>query len=154
MQRLDVFALIPALGILATLGSQGCAQKTVEESEAHTVRKLPAEPPVSAPGPEAEKKPDAISETKGDFEHALNGSLDRLEEDVRALKAKAASLQEAAKARWIETAADLDAKFQAAESKLDEVRKATGDAWAHLRDGARSAWKDLEDAVRKAQAEF
>jgi hypothetical protein len=154
MHRRDVLALIPVLGILAALVHQGCVQKTAEESKEHTVRKVPAEPPVSAPEHEAEQKPDTSNETKDDFERTLNERLDNFEEQVIALKAKAATLQDAAKARWIETAADLDTKRQAAQTKLDEIRKSTGDAWEHLRDGTKSAWKNLEEALHKAQAEF
>lgn len=154
MHRRTALTVIPIIGLVAALGTQGCAPKAAEESKEHTVRKVPAEPPVSAPVIKGEKMPDALSETKEDFERTLNRSLDTLEEEVRAMKAKAANLQESAKAQWVETYADLDSKRKAAEAKLDEIRKSTGDAWEHLRDGAKNAWKELEDAVRKAQAEF
>lgn len=154
MHRRHAPALIPILGLVAVLTTQGCAQKAAEEAKEHTVKKVPAEPPIPTEETKAEKVPEAISETKDEFERTLKRSLDALEEEVRALKTKAATLQESAKAQWVETLADLDTKRKATESKLDELRKSTGDAWEHLRDGAKSAWKELEDAVRKAQDEF
>lgn len=154
MHHRHFLALIPILGLLTVLATEGCARKATEEAKEHTVNKVPAEPSISTEETKAEKVPDAISETKDEFERTVKRSLDALEEEVRALKAKAATLQESAKAQWVETLADLDTKRKTAESKLDEIRESTGEAWEHLRDGAKGAWKELEHAVRKAQAEF
>lgn len=154
MHLLKSPAIIPVLGILMAMGTEGCAQKAGEEAKEHTVRKVSPEPPTSAPELTAESTTDAISETKEDFERTLNRSLDTLEEEIRGLKKKAEDVEAAAKALWAETIADLDAKRKAVEGKLDEVRKATSDAWERQRDGAKSAWKELETAVRKAQSEF
>lgn len=154
MHRHDVFAFVPTLGILVAMGIQGCAERTAEEAREHTVRKVPAEPSIPDEGTEAERPNDTVAETKEDFERALKRSLGTLDEQIRGLKDKAGDVKEAAKARWAETIADLDAKREAAEAKLDEVGTSTGDAWEHLRDGARSAWQELDAAVRRAKEEF
>ncbi len=154
MHRHDVLAFVPTIGILVAMGIQGCAERTAEEAKEHTVRKVPAEPSIPALETEAEKRTDAIAETKEDFERTLKRNLGTLDEQIRGLKDKAGDVKEAAKARWAETIADLDAKREAAEAKLDEVGTSAGDAWEHLRDGARSAWKELDAAVRRAQEEF
>ena len=44
---------------------------------------------------------------------------------------------------------DLRAKYQAAESKLDEVRTAGSEKWETLKTGVESAWNELEVAFRK-----
>lgn len=116
----------------------GCAQKPVE----HTVKKVPAE------------TSDELRQAKVEFEGMLKDKLEKLEEEIRELKSKAGSLKDTAKAKWTQEMAELDAKQTAARKKLDDVAKASGEAWEHLRDGAQSAWEELEVAVQKARSEF
>jgi division protein CdvB (Snf7/Vps24/ESCRT-III family) len=44
---------------------------------------------------------------------------------------------------------DLRAKCQAAQSRLDEVRTASGEKWETLKTGVERAWGELEIAFRK-----
>jgi uncharacterized protein HemX len=151
-QPSPAFVLIP--GLLATLALQGCAQKATEQPLEHTVRKVPAETAESPPEPRAEEASGAVAQAKADFERMLNRKLEGLDEEIRELQRKVATLQETAKAKWTEKVAALEAKRREAGAKLEEVGAATGEAWEHLRDGAERAWDELEQAVKKAVAEF
>jgi uncharacterized protein YaaN involved in tellurite resistance len=44
---------------------------------------------------------------------------------------------------------DLRAKYQAAESKLDEVRTAGSEKWETLKTGVERAWNELDVAFKK-----
>jgi len=44
---------------------------------------------------------------------------------------------------------DLKAKYQAAQSKLAELKAASGEKWGVLKTGVESAWNELEAAFKK-----
>lgn len=149
-----VSAFVLGLGAMA-LGVQGCAQKANhDEPLEHTVRKVPAETPVATPEAEPESVPGGVSEAKQEFEHSLHQKLEALDAEIRDLQRKVANLEESAKAEWAEKMAALHATRDAAASKLEEIRKSTGEAWEHLRDGAREARDKLEQAVKEAIKDF
>ncbi len=153
-------ALTVALGTITALVTQGCAQKPVEQPQPRTAYKIPSEPPeIPAGNPEAmpTKAEDVAAGTlkaKQDFQEALTENLRQLDEQLRELQLRVASLTEEAKAGWAEKLDDLQAKRKAAGEKLGEVRSATGEAWEHLREGSQAAWQELETALKKAAAEF
>ena len=130
----------------------GCAEKPIE----HTVKKVPAdsgaEKPTAAPAPESQ--PGTLAKTKAEFEKELTASLDKLDAEIRELKAKAETLKADARAKLDKAVAELDAKQKSARAKLDELGKASSDAWEHLKQGTKAAWEELEAAVKKAAAEF
>lgn len=121
----------------------GCAGKPIE----HTVKKVPAE---SIP----ESQPGALAKTKAEFEKELTASLDKLDAEIRELKAKAETLKADARAKLDKAVAELDARQKLARAKLDELGKASSGAWEHLKQGTKAAWEELEAAVKKAAAEF
>lgn len=140
--------MIPALVYAAAVAvpcafMAGCAEKPIE----HTVKKVPAE---SA----SETQPGALAKTKADFEKELTASLDKLDAEIKELKAKAETLKADARAKLDKAVAELDAKQKSARAKLDELGKASSGAWEHLKQGTKAAWEDLEAAVKKAAAEF
>ena len=136
----------PLAAICIALMTQGCArQQPAEQAVEHTARKVT---PETVPGGTTSQ---SVRET---FERSLTTNLERLDEEIRELQSKVATLGEKAKAEWTEKMAALDAKRKAAEAKLDEIRNSTGEAWEHLRDGAKNAWDDLEQAVKQAAEEF
>jgi uncharacterized protein HemX len=138
-------------GVVA-LAASGCAQKQpADQPVEHTVRKVPLETESGGIKADTQAKD---TQAKEQFERALNMKLERLDEEIREVQAKVTNLTAAAKAEWTEKMADLAAKRQAAETKLDEVRKSTEGAWEHLREGADRAWEELEQAVLKAKKEF
>lgn len=138
-------------GVVA-LAASGCVQKqSAEQPVEHTVRKVPPETESGGTTADTQAKD---TQAKEQFERALSMKLERLDEEIREVQAKATNLSEAAKAEWTEKMADLSAKRKAAEAKLDEVRKSAEGAWEHLREGADRAWEELEQAVQKARKEF
>lgn len=135
---------------LATLAVQGCARNASEQPEKHTARKVPTETPPSPPEPARENDASASHAAREDFERALNQNLERLDEQLRELETKIANLKGTVTADWTERLEALDAKRKAARSKLDEMRKSTGEAWEHLRQEAHKAKDELEQAVSEA----
>lgn len=97
---------------------------------------------------------DRVRMAKKDCEKNLTAHLDRLRQEIREIRTKAATLKDAAQAKWRETIIALEAKDKAAHITLDAMTKSTGKVWDHLRDRAKHAWEDLEEAVRKAHAEL
>lgn len=126
----------------------GCAEKPLE----HTVKKVPAAG--AAEQPEPESQPGALAKTKAEFEKELTASLDKLDEEIRELKAKAETLKAEARTTLDKAVAELDAKQKVARAKLDEFGKASSGAWEHLKQGTKAAWEELEAAVKKAAKEF
>ena len=49
---------------------------------------------------------------------------------------------------------DLSSKRDAAQVKLDEIGKASEDAWEDLKVGFESAWNDLNNAFKSAVDKF
>ena len=130
--------------------TSGCAEKPIE----HTVKKVPAESGTEKPTPAPESHPGALAKTKAEFEKELTASLDKLDAEIRELKAKAETLKADARAKLDQVVDELDAKQKSARAKLDELGKASSGAWEHLKQGTKAAWEELETAVKKAAAQF
>jgi hypothetical protein len=161
MRRDPPSAFVLSLGITTALVTYGCAQNPMQEPQQRRAHKIPSEPSeapadnLETPLPtETQDTPSAANKAKEDFQKALYENLRRLDEQIRELKLKAATLTEDAKAGWAEKQAELDAKRKTAEAKLGEIRSATGEAWEHLREGSQAAWRELEQAVKQAAEEF
>jgi len=153
--------VVLSLGLTSVLVSPGCAEKPMLEPEQRTVRKIPSEPseapeakPETPPPTETPDMPSAATTSKQEFQETLAANLKALDEQMRELQLKTATLTEEAKAGWAEKQADLTAKRKSVEAKLGEIQSATGEAWEHLREGSQAAWEELEQAVRKARTEF
>lgn len=154
-------ALVLALSATSALMTHGCAQKPMQEPQQRTVHKIPPEPSATPAGEPQTPLP-ALSEAavanalkaKQEFQKALTENQRRLDEQMRELQLKVATLTEEAKAGWAEKLADLEAKRKAAAEKLGEIRSASGEAWEHLREGSQAAWQELETALKKAAEEF
>jgi hypothetical protein len=65
------------------------------------------------------------------------------------LTAKADEAGTRAKGDYRKRVDDLRAKYQVAQSKLDELRTAGSEKWETLKTGVESAWSDLEVAFKK-----
>jgi chromosome segregation ATPase len=128
----------------------GCMEAPVE----HTVRKVTTEDVRRDAEQAVDTSAHAAAQAKEDFEMRLKASLAEMEKEIERLHEKGRALKDAAKARWKEKMADLEAKQQAARDKLDEVRKSTGEAWGHMEKGAQAAWDDVRKAFQDAAKEF
>jgi len=66
-----------------------------------------------------------------------------------ALVAKAEKAGTEAKVDYRKRVRDLKAKYQVAQSRVDQLRAASSEKWDTLKDGAESAWNELEAAFKK-----
>ena len=128
----------------------GCMEAPVE----HTVRKVTTEDVRHDAEKAVDTSAHAAAQAKEEFEMRLKASLAEMEKEIERLHEKGHALKDAAKARWKEKMADLEAKQKAARDKLDEVRKSTGEAWGHMEKGAQAAWDDVQKAFQDAAKEF
>ena len=85
------------------------------------------------------------NEKKEEFEARIDAKVKALRDDVKALEEKT-------KDKADTTVKDLDAKAKKAESKLAEVKKASGNAWSKLKGGVESAVDELEKGVATAKS--
>lgn len=153
----------PAIGlallVIGTLVVHGCARKADESPVQHTVRKVPTETTeapaeLDAAKTQAEKTQADPLNAKETFQESLGQTLTRVDAELETLTSHVAALAEEARAEWNEKLAALNAKRAEAETKLNEIRKSSGEAWEHLRDGAQNAWDELQKAVGAAVKEF
>jgi TolA-binding protein len=93
-------------------------------------------------------------QTKEEFLTRLEARLEKLDGEVAALREKGRDLKDEAKADWDRKLADLEAKRDAARTKLAEVKESSAEAWKDVQQGAQSAWDDLEQAFQDASREF
>ena len=138
------------LGAAVLVSCNGCMEAPVE----HTVRKVTTEDVRHDAEKAVDTSAHAAAQAKEEFEMRLKASLAEMEKEIERLHEKGHALKDAAKARWKEKMADLEAKQKAARDKLDEVRKSTGEAWGHMEKGAQAAWDDVRKAFQDAAKEF
>ena len=138
------------LGAAVLVSCNGCMEAPVE----HTVRKVTTEDVRHDAEKAVDTSAHAAAQAKEEFEMRLKASLAEMEKEIERLHEKGHALKDAAKARWKEKMADLEAKQKAARDKLDEVRKSTGEAWGHMEKGAQAAWDDVRKAFKDAAKEF
>ena len=89
-----------------------------------------------------EKKNEAVAYGK-----KMMSAADR---DIKKLERKAAKASDETKAQFAQDAKDLKATRDAAKEKLDEMGKASGEAWDGTRTAFADAYKDLREGVAKA----
>ncbi|MBE0568847.1 MAG: hypothetical protein IH577_04140 [Deltaproteobacteria bacterium] len=94
------------------------------------------------------EEPDAGS--REHYQEKIESRLDEWGDEIEKLRHKADQLGEDAKARFREQIEDLRARQGTARRKLEEMKKAGGEAWGDLREGAESALDDLKKAVDSA----
>ena len=70
------------------------------------------------------------------------------------MKAKAAEANADAAIEYNKMIEDLSGKRNRAQTKLDEIGKASEDAWQDLKVGFESAWNDLNVAFKSAMDKF
>jgi uncharacterized protein YukE len=88
------------------------------------------------------------------YEKKIQGQLDELGADIDKLKARAESAEGDTQLEYYKQVEDLSAKQEAANEKLEEVRKAGGEGWKDLKEGLDSAWDSLSRSVKSAASRF
>lgn len=93
-------------------------------------------------------------DNKQAYEEKVKAQLDNLNAQVEQMKAKAAEANADAAIEYNKMIDDLTGKRNEAQAKLDEIGKASEDAWEDLKVGFESAWNDLENAFKNAMNKF
>lgn len=93
-------------------------------------------------------------ETKQAYEAKVKAQLDRLNAQIDQMKAKAAEANADAAIEYNKMLEDLSGKRNEAQAKLDEIGRASEDAWEDLKIGFESAWNDLNVAFKSAMNKF
>lgn len=87
-------------------------------------------------------------------EATLSARLDDLKRDVESLRSQAATKRSEVQSKWNERIAQLDAKREAEEKRLAQLRKAQGAAWEEMNKSIRQSIDTYQETVRQAEAEF
>lgn len=93
-------------------------------------------------------------ETKQAYEAKVKAQLDQFNAQIEQMKAKAAEANADAAIEYNKAIEDLTSKRNTAQAKLDEIGKASEDAWEDLKVGFESAWNDLNVAFKNAMDKF
>lgn len=93
-------------------------------------------------------------DSKQAYESKVKAQLDNFNAQIDQMKAKAAEANADAAIEYNKMIDDLTNKRDTAQAKLDEIGKASEDAWEDLKVGFESAWNDLENAFKNAMNKF
>lgn len=95
---------------------------------------------------------DFTYEKRADFSAGVSRMAAGLDDQVRALKAKRATLTEASTKDWDFAMKELEDARADLRSKLSELSKASSETWTQAKDRAAEAWKRAQDAAAKVKA--
>lgn len=93
-------------------------------------------------------------ETKQAYQEKVKAQLNNLNAQIDQMKAKAAEANADAAIEYNKMIDDLTGKRNEAQVKLDEIGRASEDAWEDLKVGFESAWNDLNVALKSAMNKF
>ncbi len=91
---------------------------------------------------------------KEEYQKKLQEELDEWGREIDKLKVLADKAKAGLKTEYQKEVLDLKAKRQAAQGKLDELKKESGEAWVDLKGGIEIAWDALGKAVKSAASRF
>lgn len=95
-----------------------------------------------------------MSDKRKAYEEKLDAQLKEWNAQIALLKAKAENAKVDAKIDHYKTIETLQAKQDAARTKLQELRSAGDDAWEDLKSGAENVWTELKTAFQSAASRF
>jgi len=91
---------------------------------------------------------------KEDFQKKIQAELDRMQQQIDHLRAKAAQAKTEAQAELNKAIAEPQKRKDAAGKKLQELESASEKAWGNLKSGLNSAMEDLEKSYKRALSHF
>ena len=91
---------------------------------------------------------------KEEYQKKLQEQLDEWGVEIDKLKTLADKAKAGLKTEYQKEVLDLRAKRDAAQVKLDELKKESGDAWEDLKDGCEGAWDALSKGIQSAASRF
>ena len=92
--------------------------------------------------------------TREVYEKKLRAQLDEWKAELDVLKAKASNAEANAQLEYEHILAGLKGKHETAKSKLQELERASDDAWEDIKEGLEFAWIELRDAFKSAASRF
>lgn len=92
--------------------------------------------------------------SRDDFVAKMHRKIDELNAKIDELGRKARKEKAETREWYEEERRDLEAQKVEAESRLERVRQASGEAWEDLKVGAEGAWKKFKDSVDRAVSRF
>jgi len=128
----------------------GCEQKPAVQ----TPGKVTSEDVRRDAGQAVKTAAEFSQQAKEEFQKSLDARLKEFETEIAKLQEKGRNLKDDTKANWDRKMADLETKREAARAKLEEVGRASAEAWKDVQKGAQSAWDELDRAFRDASQEF
>ena len=97
---------------------------------------------------------ESVVENKDQFIAAMDKKLNEFDAKINELTAKSSHFTGSAKADADNALSKLRDQRETARQKIDDLKKATKEAWGETKVGFQNAWQDLEDAYGKAKAKF
>ena len=91
-----------------------------------------------------------MSEKRDEFVQKMQAGLDELNAKIDVLEVKAEKASAGAREEYLKRVADAKAKRNEMNSKITEVKRASGDAWEELRGGLQTSWDALSSSVKSA----
>jgi hypothetical protein len=91
---------------------------------------------------------------KKDFQKEMRVKLDRVQEEIDRLTAKAKHAKKEAQAELNEEIEELRKKKDAAGKYLEKLESASGKAWSDLRSSLNTIMEDLEKSYKRALSRF
>ncbi|ODC02792.1 coiled coil domain-containing protein [Terasakiispira papahanaumokuakeensis] len=92
--------------------------------------------------------------SKSAYEQKLKAQLDEWNAEIEQLKAKAEQASADAQLEYYRKIEELRERQQEANSKLLEMKDASGQAWEDLKLGAEAAWEALSTSIKSARERF
>jgi len=88
------------------------------------------------------------------YKQKLAAQLNEWDAQINLLEAKIENVGADMRIKRAEELHELRAKQQAASAKLQDLGKASGEAWEQIKETADKIWDDLKAGVTEAQAKF
>jgi flagellar hook-basal body complex protein FliE len=88
------------------------------------------------------------------YQEKMEAQLAQLNAKIDEFVAKAKEASADAKIEYYKQADELSAKQKKAEAQLEELKRASADAWEEMMYGMDSAFTDLQTAFNRAAAKF
>jgi len=96
----------------------------------------------------------AMTDKRKAYEEKLDAQLKEWNAQIALLKAKAENAKADAKIDHYKTIETLQAKQDAARTKLQELRNAGDDAWEDIKTGAENVWTEVKVVFQSAASRF
>ena len=92
--------------------------------------------------------------TKEEYQAKMDAQLKDVTAKLAELIAKADTAQASAKVQYQDQIKTLRAKLSETQSRLQQVKTSSGEAWITLKDGTEKAWGELRGALDNALTKF